>query len=63
MAKVKANISIDLSADNGNLTQRLDQLEETIAELKNHKQAMEQMGFALSVSESSGQIVVTIQDK
>jgi hypothetical protein len=63
MTEIRADISIGNDGDASNLLQRLGQIRDEIDTISNHQDALEEMGYSLSLGETKdGELLVEIAD-
>jgi len=63
MTEIRADISIGNDGDASNLLQRLGQLRDELETIDNHQDALEEMGYSLTLGEAKdGGLLVEITD-
>ena len=63
MTEIRADISIGNDSEASNLLQRLGQLREELDTISNHQEALEEMGYSLTLGETEqGEPLVEVSD-
>jgi len=63
MTEIRADISIGNDSDASNLLQRLGQLRDELDTISNHREALAEMGYSLTLGETKdGELMVEISD-